>query len=80
MSVDQKLLERLCKSLAYHVVETEITFQFMTPQEPEIADRIAEAKALVAEAGFDFDVIYPLADRPAAVLAEHVNGMLGAGC
>jgi hypothetical protein len=80
MSVDKELLARLCKSLAYHAVETELTFQFMTPQEPEIADKIAEARALVAEAGFDFDVIYPVNDRPTAILAEHIDGMLGAGC
>jgi predicted RNA polymerase sigma factor len=80
MSVDKELLERLCKCLAFHAVETELTFQFMTPQEPAIADRIAEAKQLVAEAGFDFDVLYPVKDRPTALLAEHVDGMLGAGC
>jgi hypothetical protein len=80
MSVDKELLTRLCKCLAYHAVETELTFQFMTQKEPEIADKIAQAKALVAEAGFDFDVIYPVKDRPTAVLSEHVDGMLGAGC
>lgn len=80
MGADKELLERLCKCLAFHAVETELTFQFMTPQEPAIAGKIAEAKALIAEAGFDFNVIYPVKDRPTAVLAEHVDGMLGAGC
>lgn len=41
---DTPLVERLCRSLAFHVVET--------------------------EAGFDFDVLYPVADRPQFSAAE----------
>lgn len=65
------LIEKLCRALAFHVVEIELTFQIMEPQPPEYAEKIAEAKALIAEAGYDLDVLYPVADRP--VVAEANN-------
>ena len=43
---DTPLVERLCRSLAFHVVEAD------------------NARALIAEAGFDIDLLYPLEDRP----------------
>lgn len=62
------LLERLCRSLAFHVVETEGTMQFMDPP-PDLIAEAAQARALIAEAGFDIDVLYPLEDRPVLGLA-----------
>lgn len=73
MNASEELLARICKCLAFHAVETEITFQFMTPQPPEIAEKIEEAKVLIAEAGFDFDVIYPVAERSTAVDVAYVD-------
>jgi hypothetical protein len=80
MSATDELLTRMCKCLAFHAVETELTFQFMTPKDPGMAARSEEAKALVAEAGLDLYALYPGADRPTAVLDAHVDGMLSAGC
>lgn len=73
MSVPEELLARICKCLAFHAVETELTFQFMTPQAPEIAKKIEEAKALIAEAGLDFNKLYPVAERPTAVETAYVE-------
>ena len=71
---DENLVERLCRSLAYHAVETEFTLRspprFLPFTEgsaevlAEFAAKIAEAKALVVEAGFDFDQLYPPEERP----------------
>lgn len=73
MGVSEELLARICKCLAFHAVETELTFQFMTPQAPEVAEKISEAKALIAEAGFDFDVLHPFSERPTALDASYVG-------
>lgn len=73
MSVSEELLTRICKCLAFHANETEITYQFMTPQDPSFAASIEEAKELIAEAGFDYDTIYPVAERSAAVSADLVE-------
>lgn len=54
MGVSEELLARICKCLAFHAVETELTFQFMTPQAPEIAEKISEAKALYRGGGLRF--------------------------
>ena len=64
---DENLVERLCRSLAYHAVETEFTLRFTEGSAEvlaEFAAKIAEAKALVVEAGFDFDQLYPPEERP----------------
>ena len=79
MSVPEELLARICKCLAFHAVETELTFQFMMPQASEIAEKIEEAKALIAEAGLDFDVLYPVTERPIAVEAACVEEANTAG-
>ena len=60
------LTERLCRSLAFHVVESELT---LSHAEGDIADWRKEcdtARALIKEAGFDIDVLYPLIDRPSS--------------
>lgn len=60
------LIERLCRSLAFHLVESEVTIRF---SEGDVSDWQAEvdrAKALIAEAGFDLDELYPPRDRPNA--------------
>lgn len=63
---DGNLIERLCRSLAYHLVETEITLRFAEGETEEWVDEIAHAKALIAEAGYDLDEIYPPHERPIA--------------
>ncbi|MBY3432614.1 hypothetical protein HFN89_00305 [Rhizobium laguerreae] len=75
-----ELLTRLCKCLAFHVVETERSFLFMTPKDQDVAARIEEAKVIVAEAGFDIDILCQAAERPTAVDAAYVDGALGAAC
>lgn len=59
------LLERLCRSLAFHLVESELTLQHSEGEDLSYwRDACSEAKALIAEAGFDMDVIYPVLERP----------------
>ena len=58
------LIEKLCRSLAFHVVETELTLSMSQGAPPEYQEAIDTAKALIEEAGFDIDVLYPPEDRP----------------
>lgn len=64
------LSERLCRSLASHLVETELTLQFMEGDISEYRDEVESAKALIAEAVFDLDELYPPEDRPMAISAQ----------
>ena len=61
---DTPLVERLCRSLAFHVVETEGSLEFMDPMPTDIVAEADNARALIAEAGFNIDVLYPPEDRP----------------
>lgn len=64
MSETPSLIERLCTSLAFHLIEGELT---LSHAEGDIADwreECDEARALIKEAGFDIDVLYPILDRP----------------
>lgn len=67
---DDDLLKRVMRSLAFHVVETELTLQFVNGDASEIRDEIQRAKGLIEEAGFDFDDLYPLEDRPTATVSK----------
>ena len=58
------LVERLCRCLAVHVIETEGQMQFMDSVPEDLAAEVANARALIAEAGFDLDVLYPESERP----------------
>jgi hypothetical protein len=58
------LVERLCRSLAHHLVESELTLQFCEGDIAPWIEEVAAAKALIVEAGFDIDVLYPPEDRP----------------
>lgn len=60
-------VEDLCRCLAYHTVDSEITLSMMDPPDEGMADEIGRARALIAAAGFEFDVLYPVADRPVVV-------------
>lgn len=62
--MSRTLLEELCRCLAFHAVESENTSKFMTPTDVEVETQVAEAKRLISEAGFDFDALYPVSDRP----------------
>lgn len=64
------LIEGLCRALAFHLVETELTLQFMDGDASEHRKQVDTAKALIAEAGFDLDDLYPPEDRPLAVSAQ----------
>lgn len=64
VAVDQSLLEDLCRCLAFHAVQSENTSRFMTPPDREVEREVAQAKLLIATAGFDFDTLYPVSDRP----------------
>ena len=60
------LIERLCRNLAFHLIESELT---LSHAEDDIEDWRAEcneARALIVEAGFDLDVLYPILDRPSS--------------
>ncbi|MBW8832909.1 MAG: hypothetical protein JF606_26665 [Burkholderiales bacterium] len=58
------ILERLCRCLAFHAVESENTSKFMTPADMQVETQVEKAKKLIAEAGFVFDAIYPVCERP----------------
>lgn len=58
------LIERLCRSLAFHLVESELTLQHAEGETDPWADECRRARALIAEAGFDIDQLYPVIDRP----------------
>lgn len=64
--VSGNLIERLCRSLAFHTIESELTLQFSDGDISSWVEEVAEARALIAEAGFDFDELYPPGDRPTA--------------
>ncbi|QDM26976.1 hypothetical protein FNL56_13295 [Tardiphaga sp. vice304] len=59
------LLERLCRSLAFHLVESELTLQHASGEDLSFwTAEVAMAKALIVEAGFEMDTLYPVKDRP----------------
>ncbi len=64
--MNQKLIEDLCRCLAFHATETETTLQHMHPPAEEWEAEVANAKRLIAEAGFDFDKLYPVEDLRAS--------------
>lgn len=61
---DSPMIESLCRSLAFHVIETEGAMHFMGGFSPDLAVEVAKARQLIADAGHDIDVLYPLAERP----------------
>lgn len=70
MSAPSDLTERLCRSLAFHVVESELTLQHSEGDLSDWRDECTAARALIAEAGFDIDVLYPVFDRPTSGEAQ----------
>jgi hypothetical protein len=64
-SLPADLIERLCRSLAFHLVESELTLQHASGEDLSFwAAEVAKAKALIIEAGFEMDALYPVEDRP----------------
>ena len=72
--MNRTLLEKLCRCLAFHAVETENTSKFMTPLDVEVETQVAEAKRLIAEAGFDLDALYPVSGRPVVSSTRTASG------
>lgn len=68
---DGDLIERLCRSLAFHLIESELTLQHSEGNILEWQQACAEARDLIAEAGFDIDELYPVEDRPTAQGGDH---------
>ena len=66
MRHNHDLIERLCRSLACHVVENELTWSVTEPPSEVLGEQISEARALIEEAGYDFDELYPAEHRPTA--------------
>lgn len=64
MTDKDDLIRRLCESLAFHLCETELTISQMIPVEPEYPAAVHAAKALIEEAGYSYDELYPPEDRP----------------
>lgn len=58
------LIERLCRSLAFHLVESELTLSHAEGDLEEWREECTTARALIVEAGFDIDQLYPVLDRP----------------
>jgi hypothetical protein len=74
MSEKPDLIQRLCRSLAFHLVESELTASMVEGEaDPSWAEEIAEARGLIVEAGFDIDVLYPVEDRPTATPADDMD-------
>lgn len=67
------LIERLCRSLAFHVIESELTASMVEGEAQPWAEEIATARALIAEAGFDIDALYPISERPTAILEDEMD-------
>src|ERR1700733_10997474 len=53
------LIERLCKNLAFHLIESEITLSLAEGAIEDWRDACNEARDLIKEAGFDIDALYP---------------------
>lgn len=68
--VHSDLIERLCRSLAFHLIESELTLQHAEGSIESWQEECDQARALIAEAGFDIDELYPVEDRPTAE-SEH---------
>jgi hypothetical protein len=66
MIIDRDLIERLCRSLAFHLVESELTLSFAEGDLTSWRQETETARALIAEAGFDIDELYPVDERPVA--------------
>jgi len=58
------LIERLCRSLAFHLVESELTLSHAEGEIDPWQEECSKARALITEAGFDIDALYPVLDRP----------------
>jgi hypothetical protein len=59
------LVERLCQSLAFHLIESELTLSHAEGEDLSYwTEECSKARALIKEAGFDIDVLYPILDRP----------------
>jgi hypothetical protein len=58
------LTERLCRSLAFHLIESELTLSHAEGEIEDWAEECRAARSLIKEAGFDIDVLYPILDRP----------------
>lgn len=58
------LVERLCRSLAFHVVESELTLSVAEGDTSDWKEECDRARSLITEAGFDIDALYPPEDRP----------------
>lgn len=61
---NKSLTERLCRALAVMTIEAEMRLQFMDEEDPTLIHEIQAARDLIAEAGYDFDTIYPPDERP----------------
>jgi len=64
MSDRRDLIGRLCRALAFHVVESELTLSHSEGDLEFFRQECMDARALIAEAGFAIDQLYPLEDRP----------------
>lgn len=58
------LIERLCRSLAVHLIESELTLQHAEGDIEDWREECVLARTLIREAGFDIDALYPIEDRP----------------
>ncbi len=67
------LTERLCRSLASHLVESELTLSCAEGDLSEWRKECDDARALIAEAGFDIDVLYPVEDRPVVTPEDEMD-------
>lgn len=73
MSDKDDLIRRLCESLAFHVWETQLTVANMEPAPIEYLQELRRARALIEEAGHDFDALYPPNERPSIIPTDAAN-------
>lgn len=65
MTGTASLTERLCQSLAFHLIESELTLSHAEGEDLSYwTEECSKARAVIREAGFDIDVLYPILDRP----------------
>lgn len=64
MTQPLSLIERLCRSLAFHLIESELTLSHAEGELSNWTEECSKARAIIKDAGFDIDVLYPIMDRP----------------
>lgn len=64
MTNQDDLIKSLCKALAFHLIETEITLQMTEGDTTSTEQACTKSRELIKQAGYDIDELYPVDQRP----------------